>query len=359
MEITEHTPPIKEKILRWSRSFAVIGALIIVTLLLTGPLIFFSGVNPFHAYQNLLYGSFGTVAGFSNTMMRTVSLLFAGLGVAIAFKCSIWNIGADGQLYMGALGSQLVGFYVSGLPPLLHVSLSLVGGFILGGIWGFIPGYLRAKRNVNEIIATLMLNFIAYWIVYYLVHGPMRAQGSYNPVSEMIQPSAILPRLIPNTDLHVGILIGLALAVVVYILFKKTAFGFVLKASGMSPVAARFSGINVSTTIMMAMTLSGGLAGLAGSNEVLGFRYFLGDSISLNYGFIAIAVVLLARTNPLAVIPAAMFFGGLINGASYMQHSVGISRTLVTFTEGVIIVCISILPVLKLRLSDKNTRYGR
>ena len=156
-----------------------------------------------------------------------------------------------------------------------------------------------------------------------------------------------------------GILIGLALAVVVYILFKKTAFGFVLKASGMSPVAARFSGINVSTTIMMAMTLSGGLAGLAGSNEVLGFRYFLGDSISLNYGFIAIAVVLLARTNPLAVIPAAMFFGGLINGASYMQHSVGISRTLVTFTEGVIIVCISILPVLKLRLSDKNTRYGR
>ena len=328
-----------------AKNFAITTSLIIIGFGIAAIMIFISGYNPLRAYGALLYGAFGTRGGFANTLVRTTPLLFTGLGILIAFRCSVYNIGGEGQLYMGALGSVLVGLNFPWMPAVLHVTLALVVAFIFGGIWGAIPGALKARLGVNEVITTLMMNFIAIWFIYYMVHTPLRSADSYNPVTDSILPSAALPQLLKNTELHAGILIALVIALLLHFGIKHTVLGFCIQAVGLNPVAAKHGGINVSKTIISVMFISGGLCGLAGAGEVLGLRYYLPDNISLGYGYIAIAVALLARLNALWVILSALFFGGIINGASYMQHATGISITLVKIIEGAVIVCISLFPV--------------
>ena len=330
----------------YTKKLLITAALIIIGFGFAAILILISGFNPLRAYAALLYGAFGTKGAFANTLVRTTPLLFTGLGVALAFKCSVYNIGGEGQLYMGALGSVIVGLNFPWMPAIFHVSLALAVAFVFGGIWGAICGVLKARLGVNEVISTLMMNFIAIWFVYYMVHTPLRSPDAYNPVTPPIYPSAELPRLLTNTELHAGILIALGFAVLLYFGMKRTVFGYCIQAAGLNPRGAKHGGIDVNKLVISVMFLSGGICGLAGAGEVLGLRYYLPDDISLGYGYIGIAVALLAGLEPLGVILSALFFGGVINGASYMQHATGISITLVNIIEGTVIVCISLLPVI-------------
>jgi simple sugar transport system permease protein len=327
--------------------------LIFVAFAVTGVLIYISGYNPLSAFANLIYGAFGSKPGFSNTLVRYSPLLFTGLGVTVAFRCGIWNIGAEGQLYMGALGSTIVGLNLGFLPAWIHLPLAVFAGFIFGGVWGLIAGVLKAKLQINEIISTLLMNFIAIWFVAYMVHFPLRSPTAYNPITPVVLATARLPRPIEGTPIHGGIFIGLVLAVVLYVIIEKTSFGYALKASGISQEAARYGGVPVERTIMLVMFLSGGMAGLGGVGEVLGFRYYLMENISLDYGYIAIAVALLAGLHPIGVILTALFFGGLVNGASYMQHTVGISSTLIRVVQGAVVLFVALAPF----VGDLFTRF--
>jgi simple sugar transport system permease protein len=340
----KETGPLLETVFFLLRRIGTSLLLILVAFVLTGFLIYFSGYDPVSAFANLLYGAFGNKPGFSNTLVRYSPLLFAGLGVAVAFKCGVWNIGAEGQLYMGALGSTIVGLKFGFLPTWLHLPFAVLTGFVFGGVWGLIAGALKAKLQINEIISTLMMNFIAIWFVAYMVHFPLRSPTAYNPITPAVLASARLPRPIAGTPIHSGIFLGLVLAIVLYVIIEKTSFGYSLKASGISQEAARYGGVPVERTIMLVMFLSGGLAGLGGMGEVLGFRYYLMENISLDFGYIAIAVALLAGLHPLGVIITALFFGGLVNGASYMQHTVGISSTLIRVTQGAVVLFVALGP---------------
>jgi ABC-type uncharacterized transport system permease subunit len=340
---TKRTQALLETLLFLLRRIGASLLLILVSFFVTGFLIYFSGYDPLNAFANLLYGAFGSKPGFSNTLVRYSPLLFTGLGVALALKCGVWNIGAEGQLYMGALGSTIVGLKFGFLPAWIHLPFAVCAGFLFGGIWGLIVGALKAKLQINEIISTLMMNFIAIWFVTYMVHFPLGSSTAYNPITPAISASARLPR-IEGTPIHAGIFIGLLLAIILYLMIDKTSFGYSLKASGISQEAARYGGVQVERTIILVMFLSGGLAGLGGAGEVLGFRYYLMENISLDYGYIAIAVALLAGLHPLGVIVTALFFAGLVNGASYMQHTVGISSTLIRVVQGAVVLFVALGP---------------
>jgi ABC-type uncharacterized transport system permease subunit len=298
------------------------------------------GSNPLQAYQALLKGSLGSTNGIAETLVRTTPLLLAGLGVTIAFRCGIWNIGAEGQIYMGALGATAVGLYAPPLPIGIHLPLVIVAGFVAGGLWGALPGFFKARWNVNEIITTIMMNYLAINLVSYMVAKPMKDPSRMIPVPQTAElaRSAWLPILIPTTRAHAGIFLAAAMAIVVYFLLWKTTLGYEIKAVGANPIAARHGGISVGRSIVLAMFLSGGLAGLAGASEISGVLHYLLDGFSPGYGNLAIAVALFGGLHPLGVTFSALFFGALMVGSDAMQRAVGVPSTTVFFIQGLVII---------------------
>ena len=254
-----------------------------LALLLVGGLIALMKVSPLKAYEAMWRGAFGTRNGLAETMLRATPLLLAGLGVLIAFRCGLWNIGAEGQLYAGALGATLAGVYLPPLPPIIHLSLVMLGGFIFGALYGALPGLMRAYRGANEIVTTIMLNYLAIFGISFLVNGPLRDSNQLlpQPQSFAVAVTARLPKILAGTRANAGIFIALAAAAVVYVLLWKTVPGFRIRIVGQNPTAARFGGVNVKRYIVLAMALSGGLAGLAGMAEVSGVRGYLIPNLSL------------------------------------------------------------------------------
>jgi ABC-type uncharacterized transport system permease subunit len=248
----------------WVNLLSILGA-VALALLLVGGLIALMNVSPLKAYEAMWRGAFGTSNGLAETMLRATPLLLAGLGVLIAFRCGLWNIGAEGQLYAGALGATLAGVYLPPLPSVIHLSLVMLGGFIFGALYGALPGLMRAYRGANEIITTIMLNYLAIFAVSFLVNGPLRDSSQLlpQPQSFAVAVTARLPKILAGTRANAGIYIALAAAVVVYVVLWKTVPGFRIRIVGQNPTAARFGGINVKRYIVLAMALSGGLAGLA------------------------------------------------------------------------------------------------
>jgi general nucleoside transport system permease protein len=296
--------------------------------------------DPLAAYGALLSGALGNVQGLAETLAQTTIFLFAGLGVAIAFRAGLFNIGAEGQLVVGALCTALTGAALH-LPAAIEIPLCLTAGALGGACFGGIAGWLKARYGASEVITTIMLNYIAYFGVNYLVAGPLRG-SLIAPETAPIASTAMLAPIIPLTRLTAALPIAIVAAVVTWWWLQRTVGGYELRALGCSERAARYAGINVSKVIIRTMALSGALAGLGGATEVLALFHRFNAQLWPGYGFTSIAVALLAQSNPLGVVASAIFFGVLQNGALSMQALAGVPRDLVSVIQGLIILFVAV-----------------
>jgi len=313
---------------------------IVLALVVSSLLILAYGKNPLTAYAALLEGSVGSLASFANTCVRTTPLLLGGLGVALAFKAGLLNVGIEGQIYAGAAAATAVGIFPLPIPGFLHLTLAVLAGILGGVVWGFIPAYLRAYRGVSEIVTTLMLNYVGIYFISYLVHepSPLAEKETFFPMSPPIVPAAHLPILVKGTSMHAGIIIGIVLVVVVFFLLKYTPFGYRIRMTGQNPEAARYAGIKVNALMMTVMLVSAGFGGLAGVGETLGLKLRLFDFFSNGLGYDAMGVALLANGNPIGVLFGAFFFGALRAGANKMQIVVGIDTPIAQVIQALAIL---------------------
>ncbi|MGD8822735.1 MAG: ABC transporter permease, partial [Anaerolineales bacterium] len=237
---------------------------------------------------------------FLESLTASTPFIFASLAVALGFRSGLFNIGAEGQLFMGAIFSVFAGYAITGLPAIIHIPLALLAGALGGAIWGFIPGWLKARTGGHEVINTIMMNYIAFRLSDWLLNGPMQRPESFNPISPTIQDSAMLPKFFgPPIRFHLGFFISLGVAWLVWWLLFRTRWGFDLRSVGSNPHAARYAGMSIVGTTVAAMSISGALAGLAGTNEVLGLNHNLAMAFSSGYGFDSIALALLGKSHPL------------------------------------------------------------
>lgn len=314
---------------------------VVVALLLGAILIAVSGSNPLAAYQALFKGAFFDYFGFSTTLVKMSPILLAGLAVLLPLRAGQFNIGAEGQIYLGALFATVAALYLPEMPDWLHILVCVAAGMLGGALWGAIPGYLKAYHGINEVIITLLMNYVAMDLISFMAGGPMMDEGAPYPYSPEIREGLWLPMLMPRTDAHMGVVVGLFFALVLIIIFRYTAFGFAINTAGKSAPAARYAGISVRKSIFLTMTLGGALAGLAGTFEVLGLKYRLFHHFSAGYGFDGIIVAFLAAGNPLWVPLSALFLSGLKSGANIMQRAVGVETTVVEAIEGLVVMLIA------------------
>jgi len=279
---------------------------------------------------------------FLESLVTSTPYIFAGLGVALGFRAGVFNIGAEGQIFMGAIFSAYVGYAIKGLPAVIHIPVALLAGAIGGGIWGFIPGWLKAKVGGHEVINTIMMNYIAFRMSDWLLSGPMKRPNSFNPISPTIEESAMLPQFFGDPiRFHLGFFVALGTAALVSWFLFKTIWGFDLRTVGANPFAGRYAGMKVSTNIMLAMTLSGALCGLAGTNEVRGLNHNLAMAFSSGYGFDSIALALLGNNTPLGVVLASLLFGTLRTGATRMQLVSAIPVDIISVLQAIILALIA------------------
>ncbi len=399
----------------WLREIAI-PILAVITALALGALVILSvGGNPLVAYKGLIDGAFLKKRAFTETLVATTPYIFLGLAVAFGFKCGLFNIGAEGQFYIGEIAAVLVGYSFQGLPAYIHLPAALLAGILAGAVWSAIPGYLRGAFGAHEVITTIMMNYVAIYLAEYLVglKGPMRDPKASVPQTRPIAPSAAIPRLNelpgimqnpmvrlgwglafavtvyillkwwlgkrmtkssqstaisaaialvigtlvfiglahlkalggPFTDpadrLHLGFFLALLVAAFIWWLLNKTTIGFEVRTVGANPDAAEYAGISIVKNFVLAMGISGGLAGLAGSVEVLGLERMLKSFFSAGYGFDSIAVALLAKNDPFGIIASAFLFGSLRNGADLMELRSGISKHVIGMVQALVLLFVA------------------
>ncbi len=317
---------------------AVVAALATMALLLT-----LSGSNPGAALKGIANGSLTSTYALSVTVSKTVPRLFAALGIAVALRAGLYNIGAEGQIYVGGIAAAAVAVesHLSGPGAL---ALALIAGLLAGALWGAIPGILRAKRGVSEVITSLMLVYIGIHLTNYLLEGPWLVPGSTFPATAPVPADTQLPQLMNGTVFNTGAIIALAAVPFTAFLMRRTVFGLRLNALGGNPSAAKAAGTHVARTIILAMAVSGAFAGLAGAVEVVGVRGQLLEGFSTNYGFDAIAIALLGRLNPVGILAAALLFGALDAGGTGLQAVSGpaLPNGIVPTVEGLTMVYVLI-----------------
>jgi general nucleoside transport system permease protein len=296
------------------------------------------GTSPIDVFAALGAGAFGSWYAFTDTIVKATPLVFTGLAISVAFSSALWNIGADGQLLIGAIAAGAIGPLLDGWPSPIAITIVLAAGAVGGALWGGLAGWLRARRDVNEVISTIMLNFVAVQLLSWCVHGPLMEPSRAYPASSPIAESAHLGFYFPPSRLNLGILIGVVLALGCYALLFRTSLGFELRAMGRNRRAAAFFGLPIASLTVRVMVLSGALAGLAGSVQVASITHRLYEKLSPGWGYEAIAVALVARLNPIGILAAAFFFGALDNGSQAMQREVGVSPVLVQVIEGMVIL---------------------
>ncbi len=318
----------------WLGPVVSLGA-IAVALLLGAVVLKLVGGNPWAAYAHIAKAAFGDIGVFSDTLVKATPLMMVGLACSIAFRMKLWNIGAEGQFYMGALGASmvvLIPIAPETAPGWITLPLMLIAGMAFGAGWGFIPGWLKAKLKVNEIITTLMMNYIAVAFVNFFVFA-VWSEGGFQ-MSKTFQRAAWLPRLADfateiklfrGLTTHAGLLIGIAAAAVIWYILYRSLWGYEIRLIGDNPRAAQYAGLNITRNTVLVMMTSGALAGLAGMSEIAGAVHRLQTSISPGYGFTGIIIAWLAKLNPLVVIPVSILFGGLILAGREIQPS-GVPR---------------------------------
>ena len=295
------------------------------------------------AYRALFRGSLGSVRALSESLFAATPLLLAGLSVALGFRAGLFNIGAQGQMLMGGLAATYVGIYVS-LPGIIHIPLTLLAGFAGGMIWGGIAGLLKARTGAHEVITTIMINFIAVFFMQWILTTPgLQDPGRNNPVSAEVVATARLPRLFgADYRVTIGLLVAIAFVFAVHWLLYRSSIGFEFRAVGSNPQAGRYAGMNVALVVTLAMALAGGLAGMAGANQVMGLEpYKATPALPGAVGFDAITVALLGRSNPVGVLWAALLFGALTAGGREMQGAAQVPIDLVVVLQALIVIFVA------------------
>ncbi|BAS27168.1 ABC transporter permease [Limnochorda pilosa] len=305
------------------------------------------GRSVYVAFAALFEGAAGSPYALSESLVTSTPYVFAGLAVAVGFRAGLFNIGAEGQLYIGALASVFVGYAVHGLPWFLHLPMAILAGAAAGAIWAAVPGYLRARTGAHEVVNTIMLNYVAFRLSDWLLNGPMKRPGpggvpGWVPISPEVLPSAYLPRLFAEPlRLHWGFILAILVAVAAYYLLFRTTFGFEMRSVGANPSAARVAGMRVPRVYVLTMALSGALAAMAGVSQVLGVDRWLGQGFSAGYGFDSIALALLGKSHPAGVVGAALLFGFLRSGATRMQSVADIPIDIITIVQALVIVFVA------------------
>ncbi len=339
---------IKESLKRAANAILVPLLAVFTSMVVGGIVIASAGGNPLYAYWGLLEGAFGSARAISETTVWATPYIFAGLAVALAFKGGLFNIGAEGQLALGAVMAAWVGYALPDLlgisiPAVIHLPLVIIAGVLAGAIWGAIPGWLKARTGGHEVINTIMMNYIALNAVSFLLNGPWKDPNPSNVIARtpLIAEGARIPSIFSGYRFHWGFILALLVALFVWWLLWKTTLGFEIRTAGANPDAAKYAGINVGRTIVLTMAISGALAGLAGVVEVtaLNYRHELG--FSQGYGFDAIAIALLGKTHPLGVVLASILFGAMRNGATRMQFLTQIPVDVISVIQALILLFVA------------------
>ena len=331
-------------LLAGAASGLVIPLLAVFTALLIGAMVIWaSGASVLKAYEGLFVGALGSPRALAETLVQTTPYMLLGLALTVGFRCGLFNIGAEGQFYIGALFAVFVGYSVKGLPVYIHLPLAVLAGALGGALWGAVPGYLKAKLGTHEVINTIMMNYIAVRLIDFLVNkkGPLWDSASSAPRTPFIQATAELPQLFPPFRLHAGLLVAIAAVFIVYWLLWKTTLGLEIRTVGANPSAAHYAGMSVTRNFVLAMVFSGALAGLAGTGEVLGLNRNLPATFTSGYGFDSIAIALLAKSHPFGVPFAAFLWAALRNGAGLMQIRAGISVDLINIVQALVVAFVA------------------
>jgi general nucleoside transport system permease protein len=332
---------------------AVFFALVIVFFILLA-----TGYQPFPVYGAMLQGAFGSKRCIGESLVSTIPLLFGGLGFAIAYRCGLFNIGLEGQITMGGIAAAFFGFALPEMPVILHVSICVLAGALAGAAWGFIPGYLKARFGIHEVIGVIMLNHIAFKIAAYLVsmQGPMKDTLDDMPASPVIQDSAKIARIMRGSRIHWGIVLAVLTAFIIWVLLFKTRLGFKIRAVGKNRYAAETMGIGIKKHIVLTLSISGALGGLAGAVEILGVHYRLFAAFSPGYGFDAIAVALLGMVHPIGIIASSFLFGVLRSGSVFMQALYGVNKDMVSVITGIIVLFMGMSVPIGILIKDSIKR---
>jgi simple sugar transport system permease protein len=307
----------------WLRPLIPIIA-IPVTFIITSVLILLAGANPFEAYFNFLILPLSTKVSAIEVLVKSTPLLLTGAAVAFAFNAGYYNIGAEGQLYAGAIMAAWLGIVLKDVPPILGIPAMVLGGFVAGMIWALGPALLKVKLNVDEVVTTLLLNSVILFITSFVLNGPWRNPVSMWPQSPDIEAGTVFFKLIARSRLHFGFLVALAVIIIEWIVLSKTSFGLKMRAIGLSKEGARFAGIKVNKTMLIVALVSGGIAGLAGAGEVAGIHFHLIDAISDGLGYSGIVIATLGGLNPFGTGIAALFMGLIDTGAQTVSRTLGV-----------------------------------
>jgi ABC-type uncharacterized transport system permease subunit len=307
----------------WQRSLIPIVS-VVVTFVLTSGFVLAVGANPLQAVYYFLLDPLANPVRMIEVLVKATPLLMTGAAVAFAFAGGYWNIGVEGQLYMGATAATAVGLQMHNMPTWIALPLMVVAGFCAGMAWATLPAFMKVRLKIDEVVTTLLLNYVAIYLVGAILNGPWRDPISQWPQSPEIAASAIFPRLIPRSRLHLGFLLAILIIIGLWFVLKRTAFGLKMRAVGYNLDAARFSGIHVNRSIMIVALVSGGIGGLAGASEVAGIHFHLIDAISPGYGYTGIIIATLGSLNAIGVAVAALFIGLIDTGSQTISRALGV-----------------------------------
>ncbi|HQJ57393.1 MAG TPA: ABC transporter permease [Caldisericia bacterium] len=335
----------KRKKYSTKQNLIIIIISIFLSLFISSLIFSLRGINPFFALYKIIFSSFGSLYGIKETITKAIPLMLCGIGLSIAFKGKFWNIGAEGQLLIGAVLATWIGLFIGkNLPSIILIPLMFLAGFVGGGLVALIPALLKVRFNTNEVISTLMLNYIIEQYVQYLVYGPWKGKTQYGfPYTDNLPPNALLP-IIKGSRIHYPtLIIAIILSILIFFLLFRTKLGYEIRVIGENPLSAKYAGIDYIKVILIMMFLSGGIAALAGVGEIAGIHKHLTypSQISSGYGFTAIIVAWLAQLNPLLVIVTSLFFGGILVGGDVIQTSFGFPFATINIFNGLMLVFIS------------------
>jgi simple sugar transport system permease protein len=299
-----------------------------------------TGYSPLVAYQAMFRGAFGDVYGIGQTLTHATPIIFTALAFLFSFKGGLFNIGAEGQFLVGALATALVGVYFDGMPAFIHIPLTLLAGAVAGGLWGFVPALLKTRFGAHEVITTMMLSYVAFYLTGYMVNYPFKAPGwvaQTLPIAE----SARFPRILQPTQLSASIFIAFMLVGFTYYLLQKTTFGYEIRATGLNPTAAENAGINIDRDMVLAMVVSGAMAGLGGSGEIMGVHRRFIEGFSPGYGWDGLAVALVGGLHPVGALLAAVLFGALRSGGMVMTRATRVPLDIVFLLQALVILFVA------------------
>jgi len=331
---------------------------VLLAFLIGAIILLATGHSPIDAYVAVLKGAFGDVYGIGQTLTQATPIIFTALAFIFAFKCGLFNIGAEGQLLIGGFTAALAGIYFGDLPIYIHLPFALLVGATGGALWGFIPGILKAKLGAHEVITSMMLSYVALYITSYMVNYPFIAPPGWVAQTVPVAPSAELPRILSSTQLSASILIAIGMAAILTLVFNRTVLGYEVRAVGLNTAAAESNGINVKNTMIIAFIISGALAGLGGAGEILGVHRRFISGFSPGYGFDGLAVGLIGGLNPIGTIFAAILIGALRAGGMTMNTVTGVPIDIVSVLQGLVVLFVA-APKLITYLSKKGVALPR